>query len=127
MSCCLWKTPLYVVRELRVKMANKHPSITKIVWLRKPIKGSWEPQGSLDHTLRTTAQCCCYKEYILLLLFVFCFFPPHQVIDLINRYLGTGKKIVFRGQFIHSSCRFLSQSEGVQSVSLSTVSRQNDP
>lgn len=33
--------------------------------------------------------------------FCFCFFPPHHVIDLINRYLGTGKKIVvFRGQFI---------------------------
>lgn len=59
--------------------------------------------------------------------FCFCFFPPPQVIDLINRYLGTGKKISSISGAIHSSCRFLSQSEGVQSVSLSTVSRQNDP
>lgn len=70
---CLWKTPLYVMRGLRVKMANRYPSITKIVWLRKLLKGSWDPQGSLDHTLRTTAQYCAYRKYTLFIA-AFCFF-----------------------------------------------------
>lgn len=100
MSCCLWKTPLYVVRELRVKMADKHPSITKIVWLRKPIKDLGNPRVPRPH-FENHCSLLLLQRIHSIAAFCFCFFPPHQVIDLINRYLGTGKKIVvFRGQFI---------------------------
>ena len=98
----------------------------KMMQLHKLLKGSWEPQGSLDHTLRTIALYRCIVEYNIAVLYMYCWggFPlpcHHQVIYFINKFLSIGKKLYF------GNTSLLQILKSVHLVTLSTVSslRQN--
>lgn len=54
MSCVLWKTPLYTCERMRMEEEQIFNIIMKIVLTQTSWKDLRNPQGSPDHSLRTT-------------------------------------------------------------------------